>query len=1028
MQLFALVSDSDDENVVQERRRVVILFLKLQLNQELVDEYIALFDGFMGAQSKKDEGKKKRKRTSVNSVKILRICTQINEELAQQQKIIVLIRLLEFINEQGEATEQEIEFVTTVAETFNIGPEEYNSCMLFIQNSEEEVPESAKILVIDDKPDISVAEAKHITLDHLTGQLRILHITSVNMYTLRYYGTAELVLNGQLIYTDRINILTPGSSIRSTKTKPVYYSDIVSAYMSDISKDKIIYEVKDLQYRFKAGNIGLQSMNMYEESGRMIGIMGGSGAGKSTLLNVLNGVEIPSEGEVLINGKNIHAGGEETEGLIGFVPQDDLLMDDLTVFQNLYYAAKLCFGNLQDAKISEMCLGLLGDIGLLEAKELKVGSPLDKVISGGQRKRLNIALELIREPGVLFLDEPTSGLSSRDSENIMDLLKELALKGKLIFVVIHQPSSDIFKMFDKLIILDVGGYAIYNGNPIDAVVYFKKLVQHVNPNESECVTCGNVNPEQIFNIIESKVVDEYGNLTHTRKVAPKQWNESYEKLIEPGLLKEAGDNNKPIPKSTFKIPNILKQIRVFITRDVLSKLTNTQYMTINLLEAPVLALILAYFIKFYKQDISNDVGYILRQNENIPLYMFMAVVVMLFIGLTMSAEEIIKDRKILKREAFLNLSKGGYLISKVTIMFVISAIQTICFILVGNGILEIQGMTLDYWLVLFSVACFANMLGLNISSTFNSAVTIYILIPFILIPMLIFSGVMVKFDKLNPSIIVHNSVPMIGEVMVTRWAYEAMAVNQFTTNNYEKHFYDYDKKKSMADFKKNFWIPRLKTKNDACLRNLNNPENTEVLKNDLLLLKNELTKERLSFKEINNIFSVEMIDSLHVERYTAELSKRLKLSLDNLNTYYINYYNKVYKKRNLLISQMNDSKEKRELFLAVKDAYQNEALSDLVTNKTEIDKILELPGEVVQQSDPIYMDPAGDGNIRAHFFAPRKRFLGELYGTFWVNIIVIWTMSLMLAVTLYFEVFRWMLGRLGDIVDNVIKMFSKKAV
>ena len=162
---------------------------------------------------------------------------------------------------------------------------------------------------------------------------------------------------------------------------------------------------------------------------------------------------------------------------------------------------------------------MLDSIGLSQAKDLKVGSPLAKTISGGQRKRLNIALELIREPSILFVDEPTSGLSSNDSEVIMDLLKILALKGKLIFVVIHQPSSEIFKMFDKLIILDVGGYPIYKGDPVDAVVYFKKLIHHVNAEESECETCGNVNPEQIFNIIDMKVVDEYGAHTGNRKVS-----------------------------------------------------------------------------------------------------------------------------------------------------------------------------------------------------------------------------------------------------------------------------------------------------------------------------------------------------------------------------------------------------------------------------------------------------------------------------------------------------------------------------
>jgi ABC-type multidrug transport system ATPase subunit len=162
---------------------------------------------------------------------------------------------------------------------------------------------------------------------------------------------------------------------------------------------------------------------------------------------------------------------------------------------------------------------------------MKVGSPLNKKISGGQRKRLNIALELIREPAILFLDEPTSGLSSRDSENILDLLKELTLKGKLVFVVIHQPSSDIFKMFDKLLILDTGGYLIYNGDPIESIIYYKSRVQHANWNESECTLCGNVNPEQIFNIVESKVLDEYGNPTRARKISPSEWNQHFKRFF-----------------------------------------------------------------------------------------------------------------------------------------------------------------------------------------------------------------------------------------------------------------------------------------------------------------------------------------------------------------------------------------------------------------------------------------------------------------------------------------------------------------
>jgi len=1026
MQLFAIISEVELEGVSTDRRKVVGLFLKQQLNQELVEEYLVVFDEFVASQSKKGEGAKKKKRTSVNSVKVLRICTQINEELAQTQKIVVLIRLIEFINSEANPSFQEIEFVTTVAETFNISQDEFNRAMSFSQNKEDEIPESSKVLVVDGNPTLNKAEVKHIASENFSGQLRVLHVPSVNMYIMRYYGTGELYLNGQIVHKDRVYILNPGSSIRSSKIKPIYYSDVVSSYMSDISQDKVVYEVKDLQFRFKAGNIGLHNLNLKEDSGRMIGIMGGSGAGKSTLLNVLNGVEMPSSGQVLINGIDIHNDKDNAEGIIGFVPQDDLLMEDLTVYQNLFFAAKLCFGNYNDEKISEMCLNLLGDIGLYETKDLKVGSPLEKVISGGQRKRLNIALELIREPSVLFLDEPTSGLSSRDSENIMDLLKELALKGKLIYVVIHQPSSDIFKMFDKLIILDVGGYTIYNGNPIDAVVYFKKLVQHVNPDESECIQCGNVNPEQIFNIIESKIVDEYGNLTRTRKVSPKQWNDSYLEQIEPGIQKQQVDIPSEMPKSTFKIPNKLKQIKVFMTRDVLSKLTNTQYMTLNMLESPILALVISYFVKYYNTDVSNEIGYIFRENENIPIYMFLTVFAMLFLGITVSAEEIIKDRKILKREAFLNLSKGGYLISKISIMFVISAIQTLGWILVGNFILEINNMTLDYWLVLFSTACFANMLGLNISSAFNSAITIYILIPFILIPMMLFSGVMVKFDKLNPSIIVHNSVPVIGEMMVTRWAYEALVVNQFKTNNYEKHFYKIDKQKSIADFKKNYWIPRLKSKVEDCLKNLEIEENKEILIGDLTLIRNELTLGVLPFKEIGDVSEqTRLIDSITIKSFNADLGKRLKNYLGSLHNFYIQHYNRISKNRDLMISKMNATPEKRDLFLRVKNQNENEALADLVSNKNELNRIKEIDGELVQQAHPIFLDPVHPGNIRAHFFAPRKRLFGQLYDTFWVNIMVIWMMSAALIITLYFDVFRMVIEGPGELIDTLKKKFSK---
>ncbi|MBL4592791.1 MAG: ATP-binding cassette domain-containing protein [Flavobacteriales bacterium] len=1007
MQLFSIVSDAED--LSDNSRKIVASFLKQQLNQQLVDEYLKLYDEFIEAKTRKSKDGKKKKRTSVNSVKVLLICTQINEELAQKQKVIVLIRLLEFIYADEIASEQEMEFVTTVSETFNISKEEFDLCHLFIKNTNESTFDVDSALIIDNKKENTYKTSHHIYSDGLNGTLRIVKLEKVNMFFVRYFGDAELYLNGILLSKNRSSILNQGSSIRSSKVQPIYYSDIVSSYFSNENAEKIVFNVENLTYRFKGGNYGMHPFSFSEESGRMVGIMGASGAGKSTLLNLLNGAYTPTTGQITINGVDIHHEPDKIEGVIGYVSQDDLLIEELTVFQNLFYNAKLCFANLNEKQITKRVLDVLNSIGLYETKDLKVGSPMEKTISGGQRKRLNIALELIREPAVLFVDEPTSGLSSRDSENIMDLLKELALKGKLIFVVIHQPSSDIYKMFDNLLILDTGGYPIYNGNPIDAVVYFKQLVNHVNSDESECVSCGNVNSEQIFDIIEARVVDEYGIATKNRKVDPTEWYGNYKEQVAQDAL--GFDKTNEALKIISNIPNKWKQFKVFIIRDVLSKLTNKQYLMINFLEAPFLAFILSYLMRYYNSDSSNELGYIFRENENFPAYLFMSVIVALFIGLTVSAEEIFRDQKIRKREKFLNLSTGGYLASKISVMFIISAIQMLTFVIVGNLVLDIKGMYFSYWLVLFTTACFANMLGLNISASFNSAVTIYILIPFLVIPQLLLSGVMVKFDKLNPVVTVQENVPIVGEVMTSRWAYEAIAVRQFKDNEFEKRFYKLDKTFKRFEFRKNYWLGKLTAKLSSAQNNFGNEDKTDLINKNLTVLRNEIKKE---LKRNPNI-EFNLVESLYIDKLNDEVFSETKFYLSQLNNFYLKKYKKAYNEKDALTSMLNKDKEAKEKFIKMKNAYTNDALSDYVKDKNSINKILEIDGQLIQKADPIYLSSSG---FRSHFYAPEKKVFGIYIDTFWVNMAVIWLMSLFLGISLYFDLLRKGIEGIGKLFEK----------
>jgi ABC transport system ATP-binding/permease protein len=999
LRLFAAVANEGE--VTQQEREQIRVFLEEHLSKAAVPGYLHLFDEY----SKNISGGSH----DAESIKLL--CEEINPQVTQKQKIVIILELISIIQADGTISEYEAMLVKTIGDAFKISAKEINAIQLFVLGKHSSELDHDHILIIDASPTATFNQAHHMIREHLSGFIAILYVEQNDLYFIKYLGKTDVYLNGVPVKSGKISVLAVGSLLRWDKDEPVYYGQVLNRFKSFGSNSRTSFEAKNITFKFKNGRLGLRKVHVSEESGNLIALMGGSGAGKSTLLHVLNGSEKPSEGQVLINDINIHLNPDRIEGVMGFVPQDDLLIEDLTVYQNLYFAAKLCFSKKSDEEIDHLVMKVLEDLGLAETKDLKVGSPLRKTISGGQRKRLNIGLELLREPAVLFCDEPTSGLSSRDSENIIDLLKELSLKGKLVFAVIHQPSSDIFKMFDKLLILDSGGYQIYYGNPVDAIVYFKKSIDMVNSDEGECHECGNVNPEQIFNIIESKVINEYGHFTNERKISAEQWNDIFQKNYKPFQVKTSSE----VPHSTLDIPSRVKQAHLFSMRDIQAKIHNRQYMIINLLEAPVLAFILAFIVRYYNVDDRFLSGYVFGKNLNLPAYLFMSVIVALFMGLTVSAEEIIRDRKILKREALLHLSRSSYIFSKISILFALSAIQTLLFVLVGSYILQIKGLFFEHWFILFSVSCFANLVGLNISSAFNSAVTIYILIPLLLIPQLILSGVVVKFDKLNPAIGNTATVPFVGDLMASRWAFEAAMVTQFKDNKFENEFYIYDKVMADADFKKVYFIPELETKLQFCLNNFHSSDSAvkQTLANNLELIRNETSRElsRIGTKPFARM------DDLVPARFDSTVYVDLTTTLEQLKKYYVNRYNAADQKKEAKIRDMIDTPEKEKQFELFREQYHNETITELVKNLSETNRIIEKDGRLIQKIYPIYKNPEPDHvvDFDAQFYMPAKHFLTRNVDTFWFNTGVIWSMTLVLAILLYFDVLRRIIDGIGNL-------------
>ena len=758
--LFALFGK---EEQVDERwaKDMLISYLRRHFGIRNTDLYVDLYSDMRMAYEMTDD---------LNTQETVSgICSNLHGKIRTSEEALLLLRLMEFCGGNGI---QSVEMFDTMAAHFHIPERQYRNFFDFVNNCETE----------------------YVKLHHLAGfegVLKTLYDTETGLLLFSYDGQDKVLLNDIPILPGAYQVWLQSSVLKGMNSNPVYYSSIIACYQKEHDTTQAVtFCGRDINFRFPNSDNGMHDLSFTLRNGELLAIMGGSGTGKTTLLSLLNGTLTPQQGTITINGHSITE--PAAKALIGFVPQDDLLIEELTVYQNLWYTAKFCFEGMSDEDLDRRVMKTLKDLGLDAAKDLKVGSPIHKFISGGQRKRLNIALELIREPAVLFLDEPTSGLSSADTEKVINLLKEQTLKGKLIVVNIHQPSSDVYKLFDRLWLLDKGGYPVYDGNPIDAVTYFKEAANYADAETSACPTCGNVNPEIVLNIIDEKALNSSGELSDERKTTPQEWHELYLKVqakkgVEPVAV-------SAVPPSDQKKPGALKQFGIFLGRTIRTKITNTQYMAIALLQAPLLALVCGYLTRFAPPE-----GYSVMNNKNLVSYFFMAVIVATFTGMSGSAEEIFKDRALLKRERFLHLSYGSYIWSKIVFMGALSLVQTLLFILVGNTMMGIQGLFTTWWLILFVTAFLANLTGLLLSQCLSSIVAIYISIPMLLIPQILLCGLVVSFSDLTPKSTTGN-VPLVGNLIPSRWAYEALAVSSFTDNAYEKEFFEVDRQKYENQF------------------------------------------------------------------------------------------------------------------------------------------------------------------------------------------------------------------------------------
>ncbi|MBL8603697.1 MAG: ATP-binding cassette domain-containing protein [Myxococcales bacterium] len=539
--------------------------------------------------------------------------------------------------------------------------------------------------------------------------------------------------------------------------------------------------------------------------GDLIALMGPSGAGKTTLLTVLNGYLRPTSGEVRINGENLYAIYDALRGSIGYVPQDDILHPELTVKEAITYSARFRLpADYSDEEIEKRVEQTILDLSLGGVKNLEIGKPEKKVLSGGQRKRVNIALELVTDPALMFLDEPTSGLAADDTVALIDLLSSLAKKyGKTIIVTIHQPAREEYEKFNLAFIMGYGGEPVFFG-PTGKKSYdfFAQYKGQPIDNPRDMFDQLKVREEDMLRQMPQGTKKEAARLAAAqewRKVFYRPDNATYREMYSG--KREPGKPGQSRPPSRATVP-LIRQFALLFSRYTIVKRRDVAGMIIMLAQAPIIGGLLAA-VFFSKEAQSpnlwcqNQLMTLEREAQASQAFMqcaaglnqtpegatrfakvndfkgaiFFLTVGSLWFGVSNAAREIVAEIAIYRRERMVNLSIFNYLMSKFVLLTMLCVVQ--CTVLLGivYTSLNLGHNTWDAFLpmlgtMILSAMC-AVSLGLLISTAVTSSEAAMALTPIALIPQVVLGGLLVPMTN-------KTWLKVAMAVMPARWSFEGV--------------------------------------------------------------------------------------------------------------------------------------------------------------------------------------------------------------------------------------------------------------
>lgn len=555
--------------------------------------------------------------------------------------------------------------------------------------------------------------------------------------------------------------------------------------------------VDNLTHDFSPGVRALNHIDFAVQRGEMMCIIGPSGCGKSTLLAALSGQVRPSRGRIRLNGLSLYQHRRKLVPFITYMPQEEALSPQLTVREHLRHASTIRRPAQSFAEHERRVDSILAELGLQSIAHRRVGQPGEKALSGGERSRLNLGLDLGSRAEVLLFDEPISGLSSKDSEHVAETLRSLAQE-KIVIASLHRPGAQVLRLFNKVLLLDSGGRLAYFGSPTGMVDYFREACRELKIPHPAADSDAPLGADFVFDVLEtplSGMGSSQGG--EARRFPPNFWQERHEST---SLLHELKDEDPPdsLPSGRSKrlpIPRhpgrrMHATLAVFATqfmRSFHSKFRNRGSLYSTCLEAPLLAALVSITLRSSPQG-----SYEFSSALHIPAYLFLSATVAMFLGLTNSATEILRDRPTLRRERNCQPGAVSYILSKFLALGLLASLQCLVYLVIGNHFLEIEGMLLNHWGWMTLTAWTGTAMALAISAFVRSERAALTAVPLLLVPQMLLAGALVPYSEMNRGLFEDASlirekggIPVPATIMPLRYAYEGMIVTQAVRNPFE---------------------------------------------------------------------------------------------------------------------------------------------------------------------------------------------------------------------------------------------------